>query len=206
VKQLTRILGLLMLIAALTALGACNQRTAAVPSHSAAAPAGIATPSAAPMTPRQPAAAGSTSLASHAAAKPASASPASPSQAGGTLQLASGERVPIIGVLQLNTDAKAHVGLVALEARVMLTDPQRSTVVLVDLAKGARCTTGCNPAATFPMHVVLENYQGGLPAANTQVLVIGRVSLAGDDFKLDVREVRQGDKVILKELAQAHQP
>lgn len=127
-------------------------------------------------------------------------------QAGGKLTLASGTQVPIVSVVQLDGDPKAHAGQIALEGRVMLTYADRGTFVLVDCSKEAGCTSGCCPEATLPIRLEMSNYEGKLPEPNINVMVVGTLSVEGEGYTINVAEVRSGEQVLLKQLAAAKTP
>jgi len=129
---------------------------------------------------------------------PPAANVPAPSQAGSTLTLPGGERVPVVSIMQLDADPGAYRGLIALAGRVMLSDPARSQFVLLDASMGPSKRASCGGDCMLPLTVALEQYEGSLPVANADVVVLVDVSQAGQETRLEVREVRQGDKVILK--------
>lgn len=113
------------------------------------------------------------------------------------ITLASGEQVEIIGVGYFDENIKSLDGLVAIEGRVKESHPDRGALILIDCSVEAGCTDGCCPEAEVPVRLDLSNYTGGLPAADTEVVVVGDLTVSDLGYELAVREIRQGEETLL---------
>ncbi len=173
---------LLITVTCFSLLAACNKTTAPATSTSATAAAGSTAPLTAAADPA-------------ATAEPAAAEPAS------SIQLADGTQVPVIAASVLDSDPKAHAGLVAISGEVSQVFAEKGTFMLKDCPKDDDCKTtdscSCCSTAEVPVRVELSAYDGGLPAVQQDVIVIAEVSPTETGYTLAVREVRQGAKSIL---------
>jgi len=116
---------------------------------------------------------------------------------GSVLALNTGEEVNVLSVGDFDQRLKDLTGLVAIEGRVKEAYPERGALVLVDCTNMAGCTDGCCPQAEVPVRLVLENYSGTLPEADREVVVVADITVLDAGYELAVREIRQGEEVLL---------
>ena len=116
-----------------------------------------------------------------------------------SVTLASGESVPVVGVVKLDEDPTAHKGQVAVIGLVETVYADRRTFTLCDATAEVGCKDGCCPASKFPASVPTEQYEGELPATNEQVTVIGELTPGKTGYSFKIQEVRKGDEVIIKQ-------
>lgn len=118
-----------------------------------------------------------------------------------SIVLADGTEVKVIEASVLDGDPKAYSGLVAISGEVATVYADKGTFTLKDCAKDDDCKTtdscGCCSKAQVPVRLELKDYDGALPEAAQDVIVIAEVSPTETGYSLAVREVRQGDKAIL---------
>lgn len=110
-------------------------------------------------------------------------------QAGKELELADGEKVVIVSVADLDAHVKDMEGLVAIEGRISESYPDKSTIILVDIANTG-CASECCPQAKIPVRLRAEGEEGNVPGVNKEVIVIADLSLTETGYNLAVREVR----------------
>jgi hypothetical protein len=116
-----------------------------------------------------------------------------------SVTLASGESVPVVGVVKLDENPTAHQGQVAVIGLVETVYADRRSFTLCDATAEVGCKDGCCPASKFPASVPVEQYDGELPAASEQVTVIGELTPGKTGYSFKIHEVRKGDEVIIKE-------
>jgi len=122
--------------------------------------------------------------------------------AGSILALDSGEEFAVLSVGDFDQKFKELSGLVAVEGRVKEAYPESGALVLVDCDNMAGCGDGCCPQAEVPLRLAMADYAGALPETNHEVIVIGDISVTDTGYDLAVREIRQGDEVLLSQLTQ----
>lgn len=119
------------------------------------------------------------------------------SSAGSILALNTGEEVTVLSVGDFDQRLKDLTGVVAIEGRVKAAYPERGALVLVDCANMAGCGDGCCPQAEVPVRLALEDYSGAMPEADREVVVIADITVLEAGYELAVREIRQGEEVLL---------
>jgi hypothetical protein len=123
--------------------------------------------------------------------EPASAAPSAP------ITLASGEKLDVISVGFFDENMRSLDGLVAIEGRVKECFTERGALILIDSSVEAGCTDGCCPEAEVPVRLDMANYTGELPAADAEVVIVGDLTVQELGYELAVREIRQGDQLIV---------
>ena len=117
--------------------------------------------------------------------------------AGTMLSLANGKEVEIISVGKFDSDLQSLDGLIALEGRVLEVYADNGRLVLVDTDPTVDCSTGCCPQAQVPVRLALQDFAGDLPAVNSEVIIVGNLSVTKMGYDLVVQEIRQAGKVVL---------
>lgn len=117
--------------------------------------------------------------------------------AGTSFTLDSGEEVGILSVGDFDTQLNLLDGLIAIEGRVAEVFADRGAFVLVDADRMAGCSDGCCPDVEVPVRIALEEYEGGLPEADSQIVVVGDLEVTKMGYDFAVREIRQGEEVLL---------
>jgi hypothetical protein len=173
-EEMMRIIGSIVLLVGLLAFSACNQ---AGKSGAGGAVVTKADSKSAPAASKQKAS---------AANRPTS------------VTLASGETLPVVGVVKLDSNPKAHSGEVAVMGLVETVLADRGAFTLVECGAEVGCKDGCCPAAKFPVVVPQDRFEGKLPELNQEVIVIGKLTPAETGYSFDVHEVRLEEAVLLK--------
>lgn len=168
----------LMVLFGLVLLGACNQAKESVDTGTRAA---TARPADIP-------------------AMDVKSSPSEP-QARTMLTLASGEEVSVLSVGEFEQKLSGLSGLVAIAGRVKEAYPERGALILVDCANMAGCGDGCCPQAEVPVRMALSEYEGSLPAVDCDVIVVGDLTVRDAGYELAVREIRQGEEILISKAA-----
>ncbi len=119
----------------------------------------------------------------------------------GTIKLADGSAVQVINVGLLDGDYRNHSGVVAIDGEVAQVFADKGTFMLKNCVdegmKADGCTKPCCAEAQIPVKLDMSLYSGQLPAAGSDVLVIGNVAVTETGYTLTVQEVRSGEKTIL---------
>lgn len=118
--------------------------------------------------------------------------------AGSDLVLDSGEEVTVLSVGEFDQKLKELSGLIAVEGRVKEAHPELGALILVDCDNMADCGDGCCPQAELPVRMALESFAGELPTADSEVIVVGELTVNDLGYELAVREIRQGPDVLLR--------
>ena len=186
--MLMRILFITCLLG-LMALASCNKQGSASGDSAAAAKDASSAPQLAADAQAPPEAPAAETGAGAAAALPAS------------ITLVDGKTVPVIAASAVDSDPKAHAGLVAIAGEVTQVFAEKGAFMLKDSPKDADCKTedscGCCSKAEVPVRLALEDFNGTLPAAKQNVIVVAEVSLTETGYTLAVSEVRSGDTTLL---------
>lgn len=117
--------------------------------------------------------------------------------AGTNLSLASGEEVEIISVGKFDTDLQSLGGLIAVEGRVAEVFADKGRMLLVDTDPTKSCQDGCCPLAEVAVRLALENFEGEMPLAETEVIVVGDLTITSMGYEFAVQEIRQDGEVLL---------
>ena len=115
-----------------------------------------------------------------------------------TVELASGETVPVVGVVKLDQEPTAYKGQVAVIGTVETVVADKHAFTLCDAGAEVGCKDGCCPASKFPVKVPVEEFDGKLPEVNQQVTVIGVLTPGETGYSFAVQEVRVGDETTIK--------
>jgi hypothetical protein len=118
------------------------------------------------------------------------------------VKLASGQSVKVVQVAALDTNPSRFAGQVAIAGKVETVYADRGTFTLVDCAKMAGCKDNCCSKTAIPMSVPQDKFEGALPEANQEVIVIGTLTPAETGYSFDVQEVRVGAETVMKPKAE----
>jgi hypothetical protein len=118
-----------------------------------------------------------------------------------TIKLADGKKVPIVTVLQLNADPKAHKGLIAIDGQVGEVFADKGRFMLAAYGEGV-CTDenceGCAADQQLPIRYDKAKITGKVPAKDQKVYVVAIVTpTETGGFTVELKEIRSGDKTIL---------
>lgn len=134
--------------------------------------------------------------------QPAESSEAASNTLAGTqLALAGGQQIEVLSVGKFDQQLSSLAGKVAIEGRVSESYPERGALILVDTANIAGCDVNCCPQAEVPVRIALEDYDGELPPADKQVVIVGDISVSETGYELAVSEIREGESVLLSRKA-----
>ena len=122
--------------------------------------------------------------------------------AGTKLSLASGDEVEIISVGKFDTDLQSLGGTIALEGRVAEVFADKGRMLLVDTDRMKACQDGCCPQAEVPVRLALENFEGKMPTAESEVIVVGDLTITNMGYEFAVQEIRQGGDVLMHSAAE----
>lgn len=127
-------------------------------------------------------------------AKPKAAAPA-------TIKLADGKKVPVVSVIALNADPKAHEGLIAIDGQVSEVFGDKGRFMLAAYGEGV-CTDesceGCAADQQVPVRYDKTKAKGVLPKKEQKVYVVAVIkSTETGGYTLDLREIRAGEKVLM---------
>ncbi len=117
--------------------------------------------------------------------------------AGTNLALANGVEVGIISVGKFDTDLQSLGGLIAVEGRVAEVFADKGRMLLVDTDRMKGCQDGCCPLAEVAVRLALENFEGEMPLAETEVIVVGDLTITSMGYEFAVHEIRQAGEVLL---------
>lgn len=111
----------------------------------------------------------------------------------------TGDGIRIVDATAVDVDPAPYCGRVALHGKVGDVFSEKGTFTLVDLKKMPGCTDGCCPKTNIPINVPQAAFSGSFPKAGDEVLVVCTLSTTQTGgYKVEVEEVRAGDKTLLK--------
>ena len=136
---------------------------------------------------------------SQAVADPGSVEPVAgtASLEGTTVNTPAGTEVKVISIGTFDTRKKELSGVVAVEGRVSRVFAERGAFMLVDYDQMDGCTDSCCPVTEIPVRLVIEEYEGALPAVDDVVVLIADLTLTETGYDLAVAEVQCGGEPIL---------
>jgi hypothetical protein len=132
---------------------------------------------------------------------------ATPAEATATVQpteltLASGQTVKVIEVAALDNKPEQYAGQIAIVGKVESVLTEKEAFTLSDVKKMPGCADDCCSQSVIPMKVPQAEYQGRLPEASQEVIVVGNLTAVETGYTFDVTEVRRGEEVLLSRKAE----
>jgi hypothetical protein len=127
------------------------------------------------------------------AVAPAEAEHKEPSE----VKLGSGQSVKVIEVAALDSNPNQYAGQIAISGKVEAVFADRGTFTLVDCGKMVGCADSCCSKTAIPMSVPETDYEGKLPEADQEVIVIGTLTPGETGYSFEVTEVRGGEQVLI---------
>ncbi len=103
-----------------------------------------------------------------------------------------------VGVNAVMTDPGAYTGQIAITGIVQQVDKPSATVTMIDKIEYETCgLTPCGSAGLLPIYLPAAQYDGGLPALEDQVVVIGEIKTTPKGAYFDVERLERNGSVLV---------
>lgn len=109
------------------------------------------------------------------------------------------EPAAIVNVDDVAADPGAYEGVIGIKGIVSFVYPSDSVFVIIDVKEYELCGVVTCAINEIEVSVPPNQYAGELPNVEDEVLVYGEIISEGNDYFLEISEVKRGRKTILEQ-------